>query len=265
MKIDEHGGVTSVLGEVSFGGFAMSVYIFYVDGMLVDTGAPRMLEDFKPFYKETPIEFVSLTHPHEDHTGTAKWLQDELDLPVYIKKEAIPECEVEANLPLYRERIWGSRKPFSPLPFDTTIESNHHSYQLIHTPGHERNHIVLYDEERGRLFSGDLFVHPKPKVMMEDESIPVMMRSIRRVLQLDFQEMFCQHAGFIPNGKEAMREKLNYLEELSGQVHDLYNKGHNIEEINAQLFSKVPKIVYHSSNEYDSKNMIRTILEEVEI
>ncbi|WP_345243654.1 MBL fold metallo-hydrolase [Pontibacillus salipaludis] len=264
MKIDQHGEVTSVLGEVSYGGFAMSVYIFYIDGMLIDTGAPRMLEDFKPFYKETPIEFVSLTHPHEDHTGTAKWLQDELDLPIYIKKEAIPECEVEANLPLYRERIWGSLEPFSPLPFDTTIESNHHSYQLIHTPGQERNHIVLYDEERGRLFSGDLFVHPKPKVMMEDESIPVMMRSIRRVLQLDFQEMFCQHAGFIQNGKEAMREKLTYLEELSGHVHDLYKKGHNLDEINAQLFSKTPIIVHHSSHEYDSKHMIRTILEEVE-
>ncbi len=84
MKIDYHGEVTSVLGEVSLGDFSMSVYIFYIDGMLVDTGASRMLEGFKAFYKETPIDLVSISHPHEDHTGTAQWLQRELGLPIYI-------------------------------------------------------------------------------------------------------------------------------------------------------------------------------------
>ncbi|MBN9654205.1 MBL fold metallo-hydrolase [Halobacillus sp. GSS1] len=264
MKIHQHGEVTAVLGEVSDGGFSMSVYMFYVDGMLIDTGSSRMLEDFKPFFKQVPIEFVSLTHPHEDHTGTAKWLQDERGLPVYIKKEAIPECEVEAQLPSYREKIWGIREPFSPSPYGETMESSHHLYKLIHTPGHEKNHVALYDEEHGRLFSGDLFVHPKPKVMMGDESVPVMIRSIRKVLQLDFQDMFCQHAGYIQDGKLAMRKKLDYLEELSEYVHHLYGRGHTIEEINAELFSKVPMIVYHSSYEYDSKHMIRSILEEAE-
>ncbi|GEN52613.1 MBL fold metallo-hydrolase [Halobacillus faecis] len=261
MKIDQHGEVTSVLGEVRYGDFAMSVYMYYIDGMLIDTGASRMLEDFKAFFKQTPIEFVSLTHPHEDHTGTAKWLQKECDLPVYIKKEAIPECKVEATLPLYREKLWGRRLPFSPSSFGETIESDHHLYKIIHTPGHEKNHVVLYDEQHGRLFSGDLFLHPKPKVMMDDESVPVMIQSLRKVLQLDFQDMFCQHAGYIQNGKPAMREKLNYLEELREQVHHLYGKGLNVDEINAELFPKVPMIVYHSRQEYDSKHMIRSILE----
>lgn len=88
MKVGHHGEVTSVLGNVRRGNFSMSVYIFYIDGMLVDTGASRMLEDFKSFYQETPIDFVSITHPHEDHTGTAKWLQTELNIPVYIKKRS---------------------------------------------------------------------------------------------------------------------------------------------------------------------------------
>ncbi|WLR47267.1 MBL fold metallo-hydrolase [Halobacillus litoralis] len=264
MKIDQHGEVTSVLGEVRYGDFAMSVYMFYIDGMLIDTGASRMLEDFKPFFKKTPIELVSLTHPHEDHTGTAKWLQNEWDLPVYIKKEAIPECRVEANLPLYREKLWGKRLPFSPFPFGETVESNQHLYKLIHTPGHEKNHVCLFDEEHGRLFSGDLFLHPKPKVMMDDESVPVMIQSLRKVLQLDFQDMFCQHAGYIKDGKRAMREKLNDLEELSEQVHHLNEKGYTVNEMNVELFPKVPMIVYHSSKEYDSKHMIRSILEGVQ-
>ncbi|ASF38992.1 MBL fold metallo-hydrolase [Halobacillus halophilus] len=263
MKVGHHGEVTSVLGNVRRGNFSMSVYIFYIDGMLVDTGASRMLEDFKSFYQETPIDFVSITHPHEDHTGTAKWLQTELNIPVYIKKEAITGCKVEADLPLYRKRIWGGREPFSPWPFGETIESMNHSYELIHTPGHEKNHMALFDKGHGRLFSGDLFIHPKPKVIMEDESVPVMIRSIRNILQFDFQEMFCQHAGYIQDGKSAMRKKLSYLEELSEQVQMLYKKGFTIEEINGTLFPDVPVIVPHSGYEYDSKHMIRSIIEEM--
>ncbi len=122
--------------------------------------------------------------------------------------------------------------------------------------------MVLHDEEHGRLFSGDLFVHSKPRVIMKDESVPVMIRSIKNVLQLDFQEMLCSHAGYVADGKSAMRKKLNYLEELTEQVQQLHEKGFTIEETNKKLFPKIPVIVPYSNYEYDSRHIIRTILED---
>ncbi|KGX92022.1 beta-lactamase [Pontibacillus halophilus JSM 076056 = DSM 19796] len=261
MELNQHGEVMSLLGNVRYGNFSMSVYVFYIDHMLVDTGASRMLQVFKPFYLEHAIEFVSLTHVHEDHTGTAAWLQREKNVPIYIRKEAIEDCEREATLPLYREKIWGDRKPFSPLPYGDEIQCNKHTYDVIHTPGHEKNHTVLFDKDRGRLFSGDLYLHDEPKVIMESESINDMIQSIQEVLKLDFQEMFCQHSGFIPNGKEALQRKLNYLEDVKGRVMMFHHKGYSIKEINNLLFSTAPKIVEHSNHEYDTRHIIRSIIE----
>ncbi|WP_347860825.1 MBL fold metallo-hydrolase [Salimicrobium sp. PL1-032A] len=265
MRIDRYGEVISVQSEVERNGFTMSVHVFYIDGMLVDTGASRMLEDLKEFYEEVPIEFVSITHPHEDHTGTAAWLLREKSVPIYIRDTAIPQCRTEADIPAYREMIWGERAAFDPSPFGETIQSDHHTYKTIHTPGHEENHLALLDEENGRLFSGDLFIHPKPKVIMEDESVPVLMRSIRKVLEHDFEEMFCQHVGYIRYGKAALKKKLDYLNEVSEQVREMYKEGRTLEEMNNELFSDVPAIVPLSDYEYDSRHMIRTIIEDAAI
>src|SRR5699024_1151351 len=121
--------------------------------------------------------------------------------------------------------------------------SRQKEWQVIHTPGHSDDHVALFDEETGRLFSGDLFVTPKPKVIMKTESVPTIKSSIRSLLELDFTSMFCSHSGYIENGRTMMQEKLNYLETLTAEVTELYEWGDTAIEINEKLFPKKYAII----------------------
>lgn len=96
---------------------------------------------------------------------------------------------------------------------------------MILTPGHTNDHSSFLNEETGQLFTGDLYVTPKTKVVLREESIPQIIDSLELALSLDFQEMYCNHAGYIENGKEALHRKLNNLKELSGKIELMAEKG----------------------------------------
>jgi len=198
IEVYEREGVTCLESTLSRNGRrASSVFLFLVDGMLIDTGPQSIESDLLPFYRTHKIDMVVLTHSHEDHTGTAQWLQKEQEIPIYIHPLGISECQEPCNYPRYRQESWGVRKQFNPLSLSDRIQSRRDVWEVIHTPGHSDDHVALYHEATGRLFSGDLFVTPKPKVMMKSESVSTIKRSIRSLLQLNFTSMFCSHSGYI--------------------------------------------------------------------
>lgn len=236
------------------------VFSYLVDGMLVDTGPQCIEDDLIPFYESHPFNLVALTHSHEDHSGTASWIQDNLGVPIYVHEKGIKICAQPCSYPKYRQATWGIRKEFKALPLGETIQSRSQEWQVIYTPGHADDHVSLFHAETGRLFSGDLFVNPKTKVVMRSESIPVTMESIRTLLSYDFGAMFCSHAGYIKNGKEMMYQKLVYLENLCDEVKSLNKTGLSIHEIDEKLFPKKYPISFISEGEWDSLNIISSIL-----
>ena len=60
------------------------VFVYLVDGMLIDTGAEKLQKDLIDFFNEHSFDQVVLTHHHEDHTGNAAWIQQNLDIPFSI-------------------------------------------------------------------------------------------------------------------------------------------------------------------------------------
>ncbi|CAM3247137.1 MBL fold metallo-hydrolase [Filibacter tadaridae] len=235
------------------------VFAFLVDGMLIDTGAQRFESELIPFYEDVSFDLVALTHSHEDHTGTAPWIQDNRDVPFYIHSKGIDICSQSVPYPKYRQNTWGARKEFKALPIKDTIQSREKEWKVIDTPGHADDHVSLFNEETGTLFSGDLFVTPKTKVIMRSESIPQIMDSIRTVLTYDFGAMFCCHAGYIQDGKVKMKQKLEYLENLYGEVKNLHEKGLLVEEIDERLFPKKYSITFVSEGEWDSLHIVSSI------
>jgi ribonuclease/clavin/mitogillin len=240
------------------------VYSFLVDGMLVDTGPQCLEADYIPFYDGHSYEFAALTHSHEDHSGTAPWLQENKNVPIYVHPKGVSICEQDCPYPKYRQITWGVRRKFQALPLGETIQSRNQAWKVIYTPGHAEDHVSLLNEETGRLVSGDLFVAPKTKVIMDSESIPVIMDSIRKLLTYEFESMFCCHAGYIPNGKEMLKQKLDNLVNLCGEVEDLYKKGFSIPEINQTLFPKKYPIIAFSEGEWDSLHIVSSIVSHLE-
>lgn len=264
INVSTNEDVTCVEGNVQRSGLKLgTVYSFLVDGMVIDTGPQCLETDLIPFYENHSYELVTLTHSHEDHSGLAPWIQKHKNVPIYVHQKGISICAEPCPYPKYRQLTWGVRSAFNALPLGDTIQSRSQEWKVIYTPGHADDHVSLFHEETGRLFSGDLFVSPKTKVIMDTESIPVIMDSLRRLLDLNFHSLFCCHAGYIENGKSMMKQKLDYLENLSGEVGNLYKEGRSIEEIDQMFFPKKYPIVAFSEGEWDSRHIISSIVSTI--
>ncbi|WP_301109800.1 MBL fold metallo-hydrolase [Sporosarcina sp.] len=261
----EHGevqGVRFINGLVSFKGVHLNVFCFETDGVLIDTGAQSLLNQFKPFFAEANIDQVVITHSHEDHTGGASYLQKEYGLPVLMNEMSVQECAKNATHPFYRKLFWGPRKSLTAQPIGEKFSSRNADWKVIATPGHAEDHLAFLNEGTGQLFSGDLFVNPRTKLVLRNENIPTIIRSIETVLSHDFDEMFCCHAGYVKDGRKAMEMKLDYLTGLREKTLTLHEEGRDEKEIQTQLFPKKYPISYLSFGEWDSIHMIRSILAE---
>ncbi len=262
VEITQQGDVLSVKHSVEYGGFKSDVYMYLVDGMLVDTGAYRVLDDVIAFYKDhKDIELACITHSHEDHTGTAAWLAQNRQIPIYIHPMSIETCAKPGEYPLYRHGIWGQRDPFAALPLADQMDSCTKQWKVLHTPGHAADHMAFLNRATGILFSGDLLVTPKTKIILREESIPTIMSSIRKVLTYDFEEVFCCHRGYVKDGRQLFEIKLDYLENLSGEIIHLYEQGNTMDEIKCRLFPATPVLFELSDGEWDSGHIVRTVIE----
>lgn len=99
---------------------------------------------------------ILLTHGHFDHILAAQSLNELHDAPVFIhagdaemlddpaKSAYMPEvCQLEPPTDLPREH------------YGETIEVCGTTLKVLHTPGHSKGSVCLYDAEGGILFSGD--------------------------------------------------------------------------------------------------------------
>ncbi|UFJ40259.1 MBL fold metallo-hydrolase [Brevibacillus humidisoli] len=265
LQITEFDAITCARTTVSGGGIKLDVYLYFMDGLLVDTGPSRMSRTLIPFFQDKPIEQVVLTHHHEDHTGLARWIEQNLGMTPYIHEKGIPLCQQRPSLPLYRRLFWGGREPFQPQPVPSTVETEHYQFEVIHTPGHADDHISLLNREQGWLFSGDLFVTSRPKSFFSFEAAPQIIRSLRSILSYDFSTLICSHAGVLFDGKKMIQTKLNYLEEVVGQVTALYEQGLTAKQIRQRLFPQIHPMQLLSGFENSPEHLIRSIVRELEV
>ena len=241
-------------------GQKLKVSVFLMDGLLIDTGPSRKQDELISLFEQSDIEQVILTHHHEDHAGMAHWLEQG-QLPVYMHQNGIAHCQRKERLPLYRRLTWGKRLPFHALPAAEHFQTEHYAWETIHTPGHADDHIALYNKEKGWMFGGDLYVHPRPKSMYRFESLPQLIHSLRRILSYDFDVYIDSHYGIIQDGKHKVREKLQYLIDIQQQVLFLYNEGATSGEIRKKMFPNRHFMHYISLFENSPRHLINSIID----
>jgi len=237
----------------------MKVYYYLIDGLLIDTGPSSLAEPAMAFFNARPINQVFLTHIHEDHAGMAYWLQENKQVPIYLHPGSVDEALREPELAPYRVDIWGNRPAFKASPAPDTISTGSCFFQVIDSPGHCLHHNVLYEKNKGWLFSGDLLSNLRPTSVFHEENLSQMIISIDKLLALQFDTVFCSHTGILRNGKDLFTHKLSYLLQLQEDVHDLRRRGLSDEEIDRKLFSRPNPLDMELGKDFSSYNMVHTL------
>ncbi|TAE74705.1 MAG: MBL fold metallo-hydrolase [Bacteroidetes bacterium] len=224
-----------------FGKPLLNVYCFYVDGLLFDTGQHRMKKHIVKALENKQINKIILTHHHEDHSGNAQTLADLHHAPVYANYLSIPY--ITQGFP-YRIRFYqwynlGKIKLVkSPLPYPQQFETEKFCFEPIYTPGHCTDHYCFLERKKGWLFSGDLYIGNLQVMRNNDEDMQTMIESITKILEYDFDVLFCCHHPKTTDGKKYLRYKLEYLQEFQQKAIYFYQKGHSIKEIMKKMNKK---------------------------
>ncbi|CAH0119526.1 MULTISPECIES: MBL fold metallo-hydrolase [unclassified Paenibacillus] len=253
-------GIFMAKCTISVPGTSITVYSFNIDGVLIDTGARSLHEQFQPFFEQADFDQIMLTHFHEDHTGNAASLQQYREIPTFIHRMSTHLTERSARLPMYRQAFWGQPEVFTSQPLGQSFVSRNDTWEVIETPGHTKDHMSFYNRDRGAIFTGDLFVTPKVKVVHIDENIVSTLDSLKKVLTYDFEHMYCCHAGYVKDAKKWIQLKVDYLEEIEGKILAFSKQGKEINEITAELFPTPYPIIAASNTEWSPVHIVRNFL-----
>ncbi len=235
--------------------------VYLVDGLLVDSGPPNLAGDVRRLVSALAVRQCVTTHHHEDHSGNHGLLAGELRITPLAHASAVSRLALADTHPrLYRRVAWGARTPALTAPLGERVETPRFRFQVIHTPGHATDHVALFEPERGWLFSGDLYLAPRLRYLRADEDVYAMMDSLRRVLALEPQVLFCQHRGRVEQGTVRLRDKLDFLVELGERIHNLHGRGWSDAAIARGLPGSDVAWRVWTGGDFSKRNFVRAFL-----
>lgn len=237
------------------------VRVYLLGDTLIDTGPPNQWDGLKKFIEEHRPSQVILTHHHEDHAGNAAKISELTDARIYISGGAENPLAKGFSLRPYQRVVWGKPKNFSAKELPEEIfTSTGHRLLPIKTPGHSPDHTAFWEPDCKWLFSGDLYVGSKPRFLRKDEDLGMEMDTMRNLLKLDFEGLFCAHMGFFPDGRKRIEEKLLYLEDLVQKVQDFADLGLSVKQISDKIFKKERLLPLITLGHFSQKNMVLACL-----
>ena len=232
--------------EAGFGPFGaplMTVHMYLVGSLLIDTGQRNMRKTIIDALAGEKINRILLTHHHEDHSGNAAALSAVHQVDVMGHPLAAEKMKQAYRILPYQRLVWGKAEPVSVLPLTETIEDGAYRLLPIHTPGHSKDHTVFLEQHRGWLFSGDLYLGDRIKYFRADEIITDQIDSLKKVLAHDFETLVCAHNPRWNEGHRHLERKLNFLEDLFGEITGLLERGYSSKDIMGMMKNREVRTV----------------------
>ncbi|WDP91399.1 MAG: MBL fold metallo-hydrolase [Desulfobacter sp.] len=213
----------------------MSVYVYAMGNILMDTGQAHMGPEALNIARENGIQRIYLTHHHEDHSGNAALIFRETGAEVYGHELARKKLAAPYKILPYQKYVWGAASPVDVRPLSPGIDTCLGPMVPVHTPGHSRDHTAYFLPDRGILFAGDLYLGDRIKFFRADEDLGAEVASLKKVAALDFDVLLCCHNPRREGGKAHILAKLDFLENFYGSVKELHTQGYGEKQIFSML------------------------------
>ncbi|MEW6069294.1 MAG: MBL fold metallo-hydrolase [Candidatus Thermoplasmatota archaeon] len=191
------------------------------EALLIDTGTgqgihfKRLVENIEKVRSLKEITKIILTHCHFDHSGGAGKLQNLTKAEILIHELDLSAVKRGDNVITGARAFGGSQEPLNAKMIGEELDFNDLKLQIIHTPGHTKGSISIYEKSTKSLFCGDTVFADSatgrwdlPTGNYED-----LYASVKKLLQLDIENLYPGHGRFVEgNGKEHVKTALEFLE-----------------------------------------------------
>jgi ribonuclease/clavin/mitogillin len=240
----------SALGRVAK--VDVSVYVFR--GVMIDSGFHHARHAVVDAISSLGVSGVLVTHWHEDHAGNVAVLASR-GVPIGLRADTEATLRERPHIALYRRLIWGLPSVLdSPVIAFAPTE-----FECVHTPGHSPDHQVVWHPESGTLFSGDLWLGIRARIMHHAEDPFEIVQSLRKAAALGPARMFDAHRGLVERPVDALVARADWLETMIGEIERRISAGWDDRTIVKRVLGGEERAAYVSRGEYSRKNFVKAV------
>ncbi len=239
------------------------VSAYLVDGLLIDTGLAYTAEELADFLKDKVVKKVVNTHHHEDHIAGNALLKERYGTKLLAHPLAVNKINQPATLYPYQQEVWGYPTPSQVEKVGNHVTTPNFRFKVIHTPGHDRDHICLFEKSKGWLFTGDLFATTHPTVARSHEDQWQIIADLKKLKKLAPRVMFTAPvARIIIEPAVVLEQTIQYLEDLGRKITELNRNGLSSVEITQQIFGSDDVFAEFTQQQFSSLNVVKSFLKE---
>lgn len=191
--------------------------------ILIDTGYLADLKETARLITElgvdlTHIDLIINTHCHCDHIGGNRFIQDMSGCETalhYIGKHFIDTSDEWSTWIRYYNQEAEFFQATYGLKDGETIDIGPHRFEVLYTPGHSADGIVLYNRQEKVLLSSDTLWEHDVAVITErvegSSTLFSFIESLKRLQGLDVRMVYPGHGVSFNDYKEAIEKSLAKL------------------------------------------------------
>lgn len=242
--------MSSVGGRLA--GLDVSAYV--VRGVMVDTGFHHARRAMRELLPTLGLRGAIVTHWHEDHAGNVSLLA-ERGVPLLVRADTESTLRERPHIQLYRRAVWGHPPALvAPIVGFASVD-----FECLHMPGHSPDHQVVWDRETGTLFSGDLWLGVRSRVMHAAEDPYAIVESLRRASALAPDRMFDAHRGPVDSPGRALQARADWLEETIATITRRVADEWSDADIVKRVLGGEERAAIVSRGEYARANLVKAV------